>query len=396
MVFHPEEWVRVKNVFDGARALAIPDRRAFVASACAGDAVLEEHVEKLLAAHQLANSFLETPAVLSDDHSVTVSVDGQQIAGYELMAFIGAGGMGEVYKARDRNLDRPVALKLLPVHFTHDADRLRRFRAEARAASSLNHPHILVVHDFGDFNGRPFIVTEFVEGQTLRERINAAPIAVKDAVGITTQLASALAAAHARGIVHRDIKPENVMLRPDGYVKVLDFGLARQVAADETAGTKAATEAGMLVGTLRYMSPEQSRGQQALAPSDVFSLGLLLFEMITGRHPFQADSSFGVLHGIQFGTPTASGAGAELDDLLLHMLQKDASTRPSAADVATRLTQFATRTSAVGYISRQRASVGRERERADLRTAFETADRGAGQFVAVSGEPGIGKSTLGR
>jgi serine/threonine protein kinase/predicted ATPase len=394
MVFRPEEWARVKSVFDGARGLAIADRRAFVASACAGNAALEEHVEKLLAAHQLASSFLETPAVLSGDHSVTVSVDGQQIAGYELMAFIGAGGMGEVYKARDRNLDRPVALKLLPVHFTHDAERLRRFRAEARAASSLNHPHILVVHDFGEFNGRPFIVTEFVDGQTVRERINGDVIAVKDAVGITAQVASALAAAHGRGIVHRDIKPENVMLRPDGYVKVLDFGLARQVAADEAAGTKAATEPGMLVGTLRYMSPEQSRGQHALAPSDVFSLGLVLFEMITGRHPFQADSSIAVLHGIQSGTAPASGGGAELDDLLQQMLQKDAAARPPAADVASRLARFATRTPAVAYVSRQRASVGRERERADLRVAFEAADRGTGQFLTVSGEPGIGKSTL--
>ena len=308
------------------------------------------------------------------------------------MALIGAGGMGEVYKAHDKNLERPVALKLLPLHLTHDPERLRRFRAEARAASSLNHPHILVVHDFGDFNGRPFMVTEFVEGQTLRQRINADPIAVRDAVDITTQVASALAAAHARGIVHRDIKPENVMLRPDGYVKVLDFGLARQMMSEETGTT--ATQPGTLVGTLRYMSPEQSRGQPVQAPSDVFSLGLVLFEMVTGRHPFHADSSIGVLHGIQSSTPAASGGGAELDHLLLEMLQKDASLRPAAADVVARLTGFATRAPAVAYLSRHRASVGRERERADLRTAFETADRGAGQFVAVAGEPGIGKSTL--
>ena len=301
--------------------------------------------------------------------------------------------MGEVYKAHDKKLERPVALKLLPVHLTHDPERLRRFRAEARAASSLNHPHILVVHDFGDFNGRPFIVTEFVEGQTLRQRIDAAPIPVRDAVAITTQVASALAAAHARGIVHRDIKPENVMLRPDGYVKVLDFGLARQVMSEET-GTITATQPGTLVGTLRYMSPEQSRGQPAQAPSDVFSLGLVLFEMVTGRHPFHADSTIGVLHGIQSSTPAASGGGAELDHLLLEMLQKDASLRPAAADVVARLTGFATRAPAVAYVSRHRTSVGRERERADLRTAFETADRGIGQFVAVAGEPGIGKSTL--
>jgi len=393
MTFHPDEWARVKEVFDGALLLKLADRRAFVASAFAGRQELQGHVERLLAAHQLASSFLETPAVLSDDSLVTVSLEGQQIAGYELLAFLGAGGMGEVYKAHDRNLDRPIAVKLLPAKLTRDPERLRRFRAEARAASALNHPHIVVVHDFGDFHGRPFIVMEFVEGETLRERIGAAPVALKEAVGITTQVASALAAAHVRGIVHRDIKPENVMLRPDGYVKVLDFGLARQVGSAE-AGTMSASEPGLLVGTLRYMSPEQSRGQEVAAPSDVFSLGLVLFELIAGRHPFQADSGLGVLHGIRSGTPAASGAGAEIDDLIQQMLQKDAALRPTATDVASRLTTLASRTPAVMYVPRQRTTVGREGERAELRTAFDAADRGLGQLVAVAGEPGIGKSTL--
>ena len=160
---------------------------------------------------------------------------GRTVGSYRIEAKIAAGGMGEVYRAHDAKLDRPVALKMLPSELSSDPNRLQRFHGEARAVSSLNHPHILVIHDFGELDGRPFIVTEFIEGETLRTRLARGPIAVADAVGIATQIASALAAAHARGIIHRDIKPENVMLRPDGYVKVLDFGLAKMV--DQAAPT---------------------------------------------------------------------------------------------------------------------------------------------------------------
>ena len=393
MPFKPAEWSRVKDIFDGARPLAAADRSAYLAVACATEPQLRQYVEKLLAAHELASGFLENPPELSGIAPLGAPLDWDHIAGFELLTFVGAGGMGEVYKAYDRKLDRPVALKLLPARVAHDPEWLRRFRAEARAASSLNHPHILVVHDFGEFRGRPFIVMEFVEGQTLRARIDASPLAVKEAVSITMQVASALAASHARGIVHRDIKPENVMLRPDGYVKVLDFGLARQLTGDE-AETVTGAPPEALVGTLRYMSPEQSRGESALAPSDVFSLGLLLFEMIVGRHPFHAPSNIAVLHGIQSGTPPSSGAGAEIDDLLGEMLEKQPRLRLAAADVVGRLKGLTTRAPGVEYVSRRRVSVGREGEREYLRVAFEAAESGHGKFVAVSGEPGIGKSTL--
>ena len=393
MSFTPDEWPRVKDIFEGARPLTAADRSAYLAVACATEPQLRQSVEKLLAAHELASGFLEKPPVLSGTEPLDAPLDWDQIGGFELLTFVGAGGMGEVYKAYDRKLDRPVALKLLPARVANDPEWLRRFRAEARAASALNHPHILVVHDFGEFRGRPFIVMEFVEGQTLRARVDASPLAVKEAVSITMQVASALAASHARGIVHRDIKPENVMLRPDGYVKVLDFGLARQLTGDE-AETVTGAQPEALVGTLRYMSPEQSRGESALAPSDVFSLGLLLFEMIVGRHPFHAPSNIAVLHGIQSGAPPSSGAGAEIDDLLGEMLEKHPRLRLTAADVVARLKGLTTRAPGVEYISRRRVSVGREGERESLRAAFEAAESGHGTFVAVSGEPGIGKSTL--
>ena len=214
---------------------------------------------------------------------------GRQIGEYRLVDKLGEGAMGEVYRAHDLKLDRPVALKLLPLDVVTDPDRLRRFHDEARAVSSLNHPHILVIHDFGDVDGRPFIVSELVEGETVRQRLARGPLTERDAVDIALQLSSALAAAHARGIVHRDVKPENVMLRPDGYVKLLDFGLARRAASTATSDdteTLLRSEPGLIVGTPRYMSPEQARGLALDARSDVWSLGVLMYEVLAGRPPF--------------------------------------------------------------------------------------------------------------
>ena len=297
MSLSPEEWVRVKAVFDAAVALEATERAAYLARACGDDVALRRQVETMLGSHDAAPTFLETPAaVLLDGLPATDDLIGRTIGPYRLVARIGAGGMGEVYKAEDSKLNRPVALKLLPQHLATDADRLRRFHAEARAASSLNHPHILVVHDFGEVDGRPFIVTEFVEGQTLRQRMQAGPIAVREALDIATQIAGALAAAHTRGLVHRDIKPENVMLRPDGSVKVLDFGLAKLVATEsDDAASALLTRPGTVMGTPRYMSPEQARGLPLDARSDLWSLGVVLYEMVAGRAPFEGATSADVL-----------------------------------------------------------------------------------------------------
>src|SRR6185503_823677 len=218
-----DDWPRVKRVLEGALACEDAERQAYLAEACGADAVLRARIDRLLSAGDRVETFLETSAVLLLGPPVREDLSGRVVDSYQLVSRLGAGGMGEVYLAHDARLDRPVALKFLSPGLTLDRDRLRRFHQEVRAASSLNHPHIVVVHDFGEIDGRPFIVTEFVEGQTLRQRLQAGAIPVREAVDIASQVAGALVAAHARGLVPRDIKPENVMLRPDGYVKVLDF-----------------------------------------------------------------------------------------------------------------------------------------------------------------------------
>src|ERR1700674_5960429 len=277
-------WLRIKQIVAGALDLPANDRAAYVSSSCGADTVLRREVESLLAAHQQAERFLETPARVFAVAPVA-DLTGRTIGSYTIERRIGAGGMGEVYLARDAKLDRPVALKLLSREFALDADRLRRFHAETRAASSLNHPHILVIHDFGELDGRPFIVSEFVEGETVRQRLERGALPVGEAVKVALQVAAALAAAHARGLVHRDIKPENVMLRPDGYAKVLDFGLAKLVAREESDSLDLTfrTLPGLVMGTPRYMSPEQARGKEVDARSDIWALGVLLYEMVTGR-----------------------------------------------------------------------------------------------------------------
>jgi predicted ATPase len=217
---------------------------------------------------------------------------GQSIGTYRVEERIGAGGMGEVYRAYDAKLDRPVAIKLIDRKGGIDDHGLQRFRAEARAISALNHPNILVIHDIGDVSGRPYMVTEYVDGVTLRERLAAGPLPVREVIAIATQVASALASAHGRGIVHRDIKLDNIMLRSDGYVKVLDFGLAKLASVDEESGDSPTlqTEAGLIVGTPEYMSPEQATGRHVDFRSDQFSLGVVLYELVAGVSPFRRTS----------------------------------------------------------------------------------------------------------
>jgi len=292
----------VDQLFQAALERAPDERAAFINKACGGDDSLRRELEALLAADGEAGSLIEAPAyavaaplIVGDDAQ---SLLGKSIGRYQIISLLGKGGMGEVYAANDTRLDRKVALKLLAAEFTTDADRARRFEREARAASALNHPNILTIYDIDMDNGRRFIAAELVGGVTLRQKLSNRSLSLGEAVEIAIQIASALDAAHSAGIVHRDIKPENVMMRPDGLVKVLDFGLAKlsvrpvappEPGIDSQSPTLArlSTEPGVVMGTMSYMSPEQARGQKVDQRSDIFSLGVALYEMITWRRPFE-------------------------------------------------------------------------------------------------------------
>ena len=314
--------------------------------------------------------------------------------------------MGEVWRARDTRLNREVAIKVLPASLAKDAGRLRRFEQEAMAASALNHPSIVTIHEIGKTDAGRFIVMELVRGQTLRSV--SKPCAIDLLVNVGSQIARALSATHAAGITHRDIKPENIMLRDDGYVKVLDFGVARlvpQMATDEEAATLAyRTAPGVLLGTLAYMSPEQARGLPVTPATDIFALGVVFYELATGRHPFKADSMIAVLHSIASQTPASPSrlnpeVPASLNALIMQMLEKDAALRPMAVEVADALNEVSGVRSG-GQLQRsiqpavERHTVGREKERAELRAGFESALAGRGLMLCVAGEPGIGKTTL--
>jgi serine/threonine protein kinase len=273
---------------------------------------------------------------------------GARLGPYEILAPLGAGGMGEVYRARDARLAREVAIKVLPAGFSSDPERLRRFEQEARAAGALNHPNILTVHDAGHHEGAPYVVSELLEGQTLRERAQGGALPVRKAVEIGVQIARGLAAAHEKGIVHRDLKPENVFVTREGLVKILDFGLARVVRAEGGESSQAPTfsqhtEPGTVLGTVGYMSPEQVRGFPADHRADIFSLGAVLYEMLSGQRAFRGATAADTMTGILREDPeelsvTRPALPAALDRIVRHCLEKAPAERfQSARDVAFNL-----------------------------------------------------------
>jgi predicted ATPase len=310
----PERYKRIEEIFSAALELEAGKRAAFVERACAADQELRREVESLLAAQRDADQFIETPALEVAAEMLAVeqtrTLAGRMIGPYRIQHLLGAGGMGEIYLAVDTRLDRRVALKLLPAEFTGDDARLRRFMREARSASALNHPNILTIYDIGQADEIHFLATEFIEGNTLRRQMQGGRLTMLEALDMAVQMADALAAAHAAGIIHRDIKPENVMVRPDGLVKVLDFGLAklaeRPARLNDTRMltlTGVTTLPGMVMGTPQYMSPEQARGLQVDHRSDIFSLGIVLYEMIAGWPPFTGNSVADVIAGILAHAP---------------------------------------------------------------------------------------------
>ncbi|HSD72434.1 MAG TPA: protein kinase, partial [Thermoanaerobaculia bacterium] len=276
---------------------------------------------------------------------------GSRLGPYEIVTPIGAGGMGEVYRARDPRLGRDVAIKVLPASFSKDPDRLRRFEQEARAAGVLNHPNIMAVYDIGTVEGSPYVVSELLEGETLRSRLGGGPLAPRRATEYAVQIAHGLSAAHEKGIVHRDLKPENLFVTKDGRVKILDFGLAKLTQLDgggpqtnfPTAAASAETEPGVVLGTLGYMSPEQVRGRPADARSDIFSFGAILYEMLSGKRAFHRDTAADTMSAILREDPpdlssTNRQVSPGLDRIIRHCLEKDPEARfHSAHDLAFQL-----------------------------------------------------------
>jgi Tol biopolymer transport system component len=360
----PEAWARVTATFHLAVEKPAAERAAFLAGACGDDAWLRQEVESLLASHEAAPG--TAPFVDEVMEAVAARAEealgpGRRVGRYEVEAPLGAGGMGAVYLAQDTSLGRKVALKVLPGRLAASPTAMRRFQQEARLASGLNHPNIVVVYEVGQEGPIPFIATELIEGETLRARIRSGGMDARDALPLAMQVASALAAAHQAGVVHRDIKPENVMMRPDGLVKVLDFGLAKPESRGEAPALT--TAPGVVMGTVSYMSPEQARGLPVDARSDVWSFGVLLYEMLGGRLPFAGSTNADVIVAILEREPAtlAGRVPAGLADLVRRCLAKDRLARYRSAGELLRDLQAVQAGGAAAPPSRALASRGRPR-----------------------------------
>jgi serine/threonine protein kinase len=342
----PARFQTIEEIFRAALDREPDQIGAFLDAACEGDELLRRKVDALLASRQRVGSFIETPgaafATRIIENGQADLLVGQTIGHYKISERIGTGGMGEVYLATDVTAGRKAALKFLPLRFTGDGERLRRFQQEAHAVVALNHPNILTVYEIGEDHSAHYIASELIEGETMRQRLMREPMELSEAVDVTIQMASALAAAHEAGIVHRDIKPENIMLRPDGYVKVLDFGIAK--LAEQEMPTMPRGEAlllvetnlGAVIGTVRYLSPEQACGEHVDQGTDIWSLGVVLYEIVTGQTPFTGDTPGEVMSAILEKEPPPltsylAHTPVKLEQIISKALRKDRSERYQSA-----------------------------------------------------------------
>jgi eukaryotic-like serine/threonine-protein kinase len=326
----PQRWQEIDRIFAAALELEPEEREAFLDRACAGDEQLRKEVESLIA-HDVPDSFVggpeEATRVLAN---VRLGLN-EAIGPYRIVRELGAGGMGRVYLCHDKRLNRPVAVKLISNYHAAEEERIKRFRQEALAASALNHPNILTIYEIGEAEGKSFIATEFVDGPTLSSRIEAGSISIDDSLNIAIQMAGALAAAHAAGIIHRDIKPSNVIVRMDGLVKVLDFGIAKYAPEDGEElqkGAQLLTTPGAVMGTAAYMSPEQARGVAVDTRTDIWSLGVVLYEMVAGCRPFSGDTAMDVMSAVIERQPLPVSAHnplvhEQLEKIVFKALQKE-------------------------------------------------------------------------
>jgi eukaryotic-like serine/threonine-protein kinase len=356
----PERWQQIQDVLEAALHLEPEERPTFLDSACAADPSLRQEVETLLASNDdLSSTFLQSPLPR------TALASGTKLGDYEVKSLLGSGGMGEVYRARDLRLGRDVAIKVLPALFSADKDRLRRFEQEARATAALNDPNILAVFQMGTFDGAPYLVSELLQGETLRAQLNRGKFAVRKGVEYAIQIANGLAAAHEKGIVHRDLKPENLFVTKDGRIKILDFGLAKltqRISQSEPKDSE--TEPGMVMGTVGYMSPEQVRGQSTDHCTDLFSFGAILYEMFSGKRAFAKKTSAETLYSILNEDPLpisqiASGIPAALQRVVQRCLEKNPEQRfQSASDLAFALDALSDASNASSVSTRSASSSG--------------------------------------
>ncbi|MBV8857813.1 MAG: serine/threonine-protein kinase [Acidobacteria bacterium] len=337
----PERWRQIETLFHAALSLKSEERAAYLAEACAADEWLRKEVESLISSYEGGGGLFEEPAFSLGLRLFSVETAGpavgQFVGPYKVLGLLGKGGMGEVYLADDPALGRNVALKLLPSSFTPDVARVQRFQREARAAAAISHPNVAHIYGTGLADGRHYIAMEYVDGDTLRQKFAGGPLGLREALCISLEVSAALTAAHERSIVHRDVKPENVMIRGDGRVKILDFGIAKTTqgavrldsVAEETPGTTLRTDPGTVVGTIRYMSPEQLRSLPVDERTDVWSLGAVLYEMVSGHAPFEGETQNDeIAHILQCEPSALALPSGPLGDQLRHIFERALSKEP--------------------------------------------------------------------